>query len=464
MDIADFPANFRWGAATASYQIEGAFDRDGRGTSIWDTFSKTPGKVANGDTGDVACDHFHRFRDDVAIMKELGLQSYRFSIAWPRLFPNGDKQRENRGFDFYNDLIDELLDAGIEPVATLYHWDLPQPLEDAGGWANRKIVEDFKYYAEQCVLAFGDRVKTWFTLNEPWVFGWLGYGAGVHAPGKQDRELGLASAYHTALTHGVATRAMRAIRPDLKIGIACNMTTYRVEDESDELQNQAKQLFDGHINRWWLDALTKGEFPHELVEIYGDRLEKLRQPGDAELLKVQTDLLGINYYSDSFITPPTDEDTSPSEGHVFPWDLRSGSKTPGPLTDMGWPITPDGLFELLVRISQDWPEIPELVISENGAAYGDQPDENGLVHDARRESYLKQHVEAVGRAISSGAPVTHYLHWSLLDNFEWAEGYEKRFGLVHVDFETQQRTIKESAKTYASIIAEHSKRGVGVGR
>lgn len=462
MNTQDFPANFHWGAATASYQIEGAFDEDGRGTSIWDTFSKTPGKVAGADNGDVACDHYHRFREDIAIMKELGLQQYRFSIAWPRLFPQGDQVREDRGFAFYNELIDALLEAGIEPIATLYHWDLPQPLEDAGGWANRGIVEAFEFYAAECVKAFGDRVKTWFTVNEPWVFSWLGYGAGVHAPGKTDKDAALAAAYHTALAHGVAARAMRKVRADIKVGLACNMTTYRVENESDENQQQAKQLFDAHINRWWLDALTTGDFPAVLVALYGERLAKLRQPGDSALLKVQTDLLGINYYSDSFITAPTDSDTPPSEGNLFPWSLRSGSNVPGPLTDMGWPITPDGLFELLVRIAQDWPEVPELVISENGAAYDDGPGPDGLVHDQRRQDYLESHIAAVGRAIASGAPVTSYLCWSLLDNFEWAEGYAKRFGLVHIDFETQQRTVKESARAYAAIIAEHAKSGVGI--
>lgn len=455
VQLENFPSDFKWGAATASFQIEGATGKDGRGPSVWDTFCSVPGNVANFDNGEIACDHYHRIDQDVALMKQLGLQSYRFSIAWPRLFPAGDSVREERGFAFYNKLIDALLAADIEPVATIYHWDLPQALQDDGGWANRKIVDAFAQYAVATVEAFGDRVKSFITLNEPWVFGYLGYGAGIHAPGVKDSQQALAVAHHTALAHGVATRAIRAVRNDVRVGISLNMTNFRVTQPGNDQLNQLQQLMDSHQNRWWLDAITAGTYPANLVEYLGQDLAKLIQPGDMDLVKVPTDFLGINYYCDNFISPAAPDAKPMSDFGVFPFHFTSDGSSAGPHTDMGWPITPDGFYDLLVRIKNDWPQITDIQISENGAAYDDAPDASGKVADVRRTEYLLSHLDAMGRAIAAGAPVTHYFAWSLLDNFEWAEGYAKRFGLIYVDFNTQQRFVKDSAHAYAAIISNH---------
>ena len=452
-----FPPEFKWGVATASYQIEGAAEADGRGASIWDTFSRTPGKVWQGHTGDVACDHYHRYPQDVALMRELGIQSYRFSVAWPRLFPNGGSTPEPRGFAFYDRLVDELLSAGITPMATLYHWDLPQALQDQGGWANRDIAFRFAEYAQQTVAKLGDRIDTWLTLNEPWCVTWLGYMSGVHAPGIQSLESAVAAAHHTALAHGLATRAIRAVSPSARVGIALNMTNYRVDDGTNEELNELAALMDSHVNRWWIDAFLTGKYPENLVSFYGDLLGRVMQSDDASILQVQTDLLGINYYSDSFLSTPTAQDRPMSEGGLFPFSQRSGGAVPQPQTAMGWPITPNGLFDLLVRISRDWPGIGDMSITENGAAFDDVLTPDGFVADHDRVAYLERHIESVGRAIERGVPVSSYHAWSFLDNYEWAEGYNKRFGLVYVDYETQQRIPKLSAEAYRSLILAHAK-------
>ena len=451
--MSKFPQDFKWGVATSSYQIEGATNVDGRGESIWDRFCATEGKVANGENGDIAYDHYNLFAEDVALMKSLGVSTYRFSLAWPRLFPNGDKQREQRGFDFYNRLIDELIANDITPVITLYHWDLPQTLEDKGGWVNREIVYDFAFYAGEAVQAFSDRVKEWITINEPWCVSWLGYMIGVHAPGVKNLDSALAAAHHTALAHAEATRVMKAIDPSVKTGIALNMTTYRIEDESDPELAELGDLMDAQLNRWWIDAFLNGRYPKSIAEFHKERLADIVQPGDLQKLKVQTDYLAVNYYSDSFIGLPRESDGPMSEGGLFPFPHRSNGTPPEPYTDMGWPITPVGLEDLLVRISEDWPDISEIVISENGAAYDDEPNAAGDVEDDRRIDYLVGHLDAASRAIERGAPLTGYYAWSLMDNFEWAEGYSKRFGIIHVDFTTLKRTIKNSGKTYAAIIA-----------
>ena len=453
--MENFPANFRWGVATSSYQIEGAAHEDGRGTSIWDTFAATPGKVINGENGDVACDHYHRFPEDIAVMKSMGIQSYRFSMAWPRMFPNGDHRREQRGFDFYNRLIDGLLEAGIEPLATLYHWDMPQALQDEGGWANRNTVHAFADYAASAAVAFGDRVTDWITLNEPWCVTWLGYMSGVHAPGVQDLDSAIAAAHHTALAHGIATRAMRAERSNIRTGIAANMTNYRVDDPSNSELMVLQGLMDSHLNRWWIDAFSTGQYPQNLVDLYGEKLQRVMKPGDERLLKVDSEILGVNYYSDSFLGTPDPEDKPMIEGGLFPFPQRASGRTPEPRTDMGWPVTPEGLGELVLRIARDWPHIDDIRITENGAAYPEGPDADGDVADDRRVEYLKSHIDSLGRAIAEGAPVRQYFAWSLMDNYEWAEGYEKRFGLVHVDFQTQKRTVKRSGIAYNSIIAAH---------
>lgn len=454
--MKNFPLDFNWGVATSSYQIEGAAFEDGRGESIWDRFCATPGKVANSENGAVACDHYHRYSEDIAIMKEIGVNTYRFSISWPRLFPKGDGQREQRGFDFYGRLIDELLDNGIKPLPTLYHWDLPQALQDKGGWANRDIVSSFADYAAAVVAEYGDRVNEWLTINEPWCVTWLGYMNGVHAPGIKDLDSALAAAHHTALAHAEATRAMRAVRPGISSGIALNMTNYVVEDPLDSELSELAKLMDGQLNRWWLDAQTTGRYPDNLVTFYGERLEKIIQPGDEVLLKIDSEILGINYYSDSFIGLPKPGDGPISDGGLFPFPQRMNGDSPAPHTDMGWPITPDGLEDLLLRVWSDWPNFDNIAITENGAAYDDGPNSNGEIEDLRRTQYLTAHLEAAASAIEKGAPLKSYYAWSLMDNFEWAEGYDKRFGLVYVDFKTLKRTIKNSGKVYGSIISANS--------
>ncbi|MEY3845840.1 MAG: hypothetical protein RJA66_107 [Actinomycetota bacterium] len=452
-----FPKDFNWGVATSSYQIEGAAFEDGRGESIWDRFCATPGKVANAENGLVACDHYHRIEEDVQIMKKLGVTTYRFSIAWPRLFPKGDEVREERGFDFYDRLINELLENGIKPVPTLYHWDLPQPLQDKGGWANRETVDAFAKYAAAAVEAYGDRVHEWITLNEPWCVTWLGYMSGVHAPGVQNLDDAMAAAHHTALAHAEATRAMREVRDDLRIGLALNMTTYRIEDESDKDLAELGELLDAQLNRWWIEAFLKGSYPESLMTFHEARLAKIIQPGDLAKLKVQTDFLGVNYYSDAFVGLPRPEDKPLVEEGLFPFPHRMNGSAPEPHTDMGWPVTPQGLEELLLRIAIEWPEIEDIAITENGAAYDYEPDETGEVNDVRRVEYLLSHLAAAGRAIQKGAPLKSYYAWSLMDNFEWAEGYNKRFGLVHVNFKTLERTIKNSGVAYSQVIAASSR-------
>lgn len=449
-----FPEGFNWGSATASYQVEGAFDVGGRSASIWDTFSKTPGKVVRGDTGDVACDHYNRYQEDIQIMKDLGMQTYRFSIAWPRIMPNGTGEVNQEGIDFYNRLIDGLLEAGIQPTATLYHWDLPQVLQDKGGWANRDIVQQFADYATVCAEAFGDRVANWITINEPWCVTWLGNFWGVHAPGLKNLDTSIAVAHHTALAHAEATRALREVRPEIRSGITLNMTNYRVSDESNTDLLQLRDYWDSNINRWWIDAQLHGTYPQNLVEFYGDKLAKVVLPGDMEKLKIDSEFLGVNYYSDSFLNTPTAEQVEKNEG-TFVFPINSDGTSPAPHTDMGWPITPEGLGDLLIRIHNSWPEISEIAITENGVAYDDEPDEQGVVNDQRRVDYLLSHLESVSRAIDAGSPVKSYYYWSLMDNFEWAEGYAKRFGIVHINFETLQRTPKLSAQVYSRVIASN---------
>ena len=452
-----FPNNFTWGAATASYQIEGASQEDGRGPSVWDTFAATPGKVFNGDNGDVACDHYHRVPEDIALMKDMGIDSYRFSIAWPRLAPQGDARREQRGYDFYSRLIDQLLEAGIKPLPTMYHWDLPQALQDKGGWANRDTAYRFAVYATDLAEAYSDRVDKWITFNEPWCFTWLGYMSGVHAPGVQDLDQAIAAAHHSALAHAEGIRAFRSIDPDVIIGQTLNMTNYIVSDPTDPELMELASLQDAHINRWWIEAEQTGHYPQSLVDYYGERLQRVLLPGDEKLLKIDTDFLGINYYSDAFISTPGPDDKRAMDGGPHPFPQRASGKVPGPTTDMGWPITPEGIKNLLVRINRDWPQIKSLAVTENGAAY-DYPVENGEVNDHRRVAYLTSHLEQLSEAIDLGVPLDSYFAWSLLDNYEWAEGYRKRFGLVHVDFETQERIPKLSAKVYKDIVATNGSR------
>lgn len=447
-----FPPGFLWGAATSSYQIEGAATIDGRGPSIWDTFSKSPGKVANGDTGDVANDHYHRYPHDIALMKELGLQAYRFSFAWPRMFPKGDGAREERGFAFYDRLIDSLLAAGIEPLATLYHWDLPQALQDKGGWVNRDIVDYFADYSTAVVEAFGDRIKKFSPINEPWVVAWLGYGIGIHAPGIKDRSSAFAAAHHTVLTHAASTLAMRAVRSDILTGPVLNQANYLPDDADDPFQKHTADLLDAVQNRFWMDAFMHGTYPKILLDSFADELGAVIKDGDLESATVKNDFIGINFYFDSRVGPAVDGlDQWHSISSLF--GLASDESPRGPLTDMGWPLTPDGLEKLLVRWHiEHGTTLPDLFVTENGVAYDDGPDGSGRVMDQRRIDYLQTHLRAIANAIAQGSPVKGYYQWSLMDNFEWALGYEKRFGIIHVDFDTQVRTIKDSGYWYRDQI------------
>jgi beta-glucosidase len=392
-------------------------------------------------------------------MKDLGISAYRFSIAWPRLFPQGDSVREERGFDFYNRLIDALIAADIEPMVTLYHWDLPQALEDKGGWANRSIVDAFALYATACAEAFGDRITTWITLNEPWCVSWLGYSNGVHAPGKKDFNLAIAASHHTALAHSAATHAIRKVRPHAIVGLTVNMNNIHNESPQDPEVVSYADLNDANLNRWWIDAFSTGIYPEALVKTYGSRLDGILLDGDKDLLKVKTDFLGINYYCDGFVRSPRPEDKPAIEGGFMPFPQRVDGSAPtelmSNLTAMGWVVTPEGLGNLVQRVHKDWPEIPYIVITENGSAY-DDVKVNGEVDDQKRTAYLQAHLQSLQSAVNDGAPVRGYFAWSLLDNFEWAEGYAKRFGLVYVDYKTQERTPKSSFKKYKEIIAANS--------
>jgi len=443
-----FPDGFIWGAATASYQIEGAAREDGRGPSIWDTFSRTPGKVFAGHTGDVACDHYHRHTDDVALMAGLGLSSYRFSIAWPRVQPDGTGPVNVRGLDFYDRLADELLAHGIDPVVTLYHWDLPQTLEDRGGWTVRETAEAFAEYAQIVHGRLGDRVATWTTLNEPWCSAYLGYGSGVHAPGRQDPAEAFAAVHHLLLGHGLATQALRAAGART-ISITLNPAAVFPVDPGNAGDLEAVRIIDGLSNRIFFDPLLRGHYPADMLEHLA-RFTDLSHIADGDLATISTpiDLLGVNFYRPSYVSArpgaPGSPDNPGSEGIAF-------QSPAGPVTDMNWLIEPSGLTRLLERIHRDYPGTP-LLITENGAAYPDGPAEDGDVHDTLRIEYLDGHLRACHDALAAGVDLRGYFVWSLMDNFEWAEGYAKRFGIVHVDYRTQQRVLKDSAKWYREVI------------
>ncbi|MEU9011529.1 GH1 family beta-glucosidase [Streptomyces sp. NPDC048479] len=445
-----FPAGFRWGTATAAYQIEGAAAEDGRTPSIWDTFSRAPGKVRNGDTGDIAADHYHRMREDVGLMKQLGVTDYRFSVAWPRVQPTGRGPAVQKGLDFYRRLTDELLEAGIRPVATLYHWDLPQELEDAGGWPQRETAERFGEYAGIMADAVGDRVRTWTTLNEPWCAAFLGYGSGVHAPGRTSASASLRAAHHFNLAHGWAAQTLHAALPSTsEISLTLNLHAVRPLTDSEGDRDAARRI-DAVGNRIFLDPVFHGRLPEDLVHDTATVTDwAFVQDGDLDIISTPIDSLGINYYSPTVVGAGSSDSPSPwagAEQHV------RFLPAPGPRTAMDWPVDADGLHELLIRLRDELPGVP-LVITENGAAYDDYADPSGAVHDPERVAYLRSHLAAVHRAIEDGADVRGYFLWSLLDNFEWAYGYSKRFGIVHVDFATQRRTFKDSARWYADVIA-----------
>jgi beta-glucosidase len=437
IDPSSFPADFVWGAATASYQIEGATHEDGRGESVWDRFSATPGKVRGGDTGAVACDFYHRFGDDVSLMKELGLDAFRFSIAWPRVFPEGRGSVNEKGLDFYDRLVDELLGAGIQPFATLFHWDTPQALEDEGGWRERATAEAFVEYAEVVAARLGDRVGHWITHNEPWVYAWVGNAWGLHAPGRTSEADAVAVAHHLLLSHGWAVEAIRRAAPDACVGITLNLAQVYPATEAPEDEAAAYRR-DGECNRWFLDPIFRGSYPVDLL----DRNELVAShvhDGDLQAAAAPLDFLGINNYSRFIVAAGAD-----------------GPKTVGnpeaQHTDMGWEVYPDGLHDVLVRVARDY-EPAAIYITENGAAFPDVRVHDGAVHDVERTAYLDSYIGAAGRAIGNGAPVKGYFVWSLLDNFEWGFGYSKRFGIVYVDFPTLERVPKDSFYWYRDLLA-----------
>ena len=441
MAAITFPNKFIWGAATAAYQIEGAWEADGKGESIWDRFSHTPGKVYNNDNGDVACDHYHRWRDDIALMRELGLQAYRFSIAWPRILPEGTGTVNQAGLDFYDRLVDGLLEAGITPFATLYHWDLPQVLQDEGGWANRASVAAFTNYADIVSRRLGDRVKNWITHNEPWCTSFLGNHLGVHAPGLLEGP-SLAVAHHVLMSHGAAVPVLRANSAGADVGITLNFApAYPASDSAED--QAAAQRHDGFFNLWFLDPLYGRGYPEDMLALYGPMLPDIHAD-DLATIAVPTDFLGVNYYNRAVIK---DDPTA--------LPLRTGFVLPeGEYTAMNWEVYPDALRALLVRIARDYTP-SKLYITENGAAYDDTLSPDGAIHDEQRTRYLASHLAAVHAAIGEGAPLAGYFAWSLMDNFEWAEGYNKRFGIVHVDYETQQRTPKDSARFFSAAIEQN---------
>ena len=456
-----FPDGFVWGAATAAYQIEGAVAEDGRTPSIWDTFSHTPGKVRDGDTGDVADDHYHRFHSDVALMAELGLKAYRFSVAWPRITPHVTAESigpvNDAGLAFYSALVDELLAAGIAPTVTLYHWDLPQALEDAGGWTNRATADRFGEYAAIVAAALGDRVELFSTLNEPFCSSYLGYGSGVHAPGRTDGAAALTAVHHLNLAHGRAVAAVRAAAPSARLSITLNLAWVRPESDS-AVDADAARRIDGLANRVFLDPILHGRYPADVQTDTAAVTDwSFVQPGDLEVISAPIDVLGVNYYSPTIVRHWTRERPRESadghdDGSARPWIAADDVEFPtqhGPRTAMGWSIDPRGLTEVLLRAAAEQPGL-ELMVTENGAAFADVPDADGRVHDPERVAYLRDHLAAVHDAIAAGAPVSAYYVWSLLDNFEWAHGYSKRFGIVAVDYVTQQRTPKDSAYLYAS--------------
>ncbi|WP_255947269.1 GH1 family beta-glucosidase [Streptomyces odontomachi] len=453
-----FPTGFTWGTATAAYQIEGAATLDGRTPSIWDTYSHTPGKVRNGDTGDVACDHYHRWREDVALMADLGVGAYRFSLSWPRIQPTGRGPAVQKGLDFYRRLVDELLEKGIQPVATLYHWDLPQELEDAGGWPERRTADRFAEYATLAADALGDRVQTWTTLNEPWCSAFLGYGSGVHAPGRTDQVAALRAAHHLNLAHGKAVQALRAALPsDARTSITLNVHHVRPLTDSAADRDAARRI-DAVANRVFTGPLLHGEYPADLLRDTAHLTDwSFVRDGDAALAKQPLDFLGVNYYSPTLVSAASEEASHNSDGHgksaYSPWpgaDQVAFHQPPGATTAMGWAVDPSGMYDLLLRLHTDFPDLP-LIITENGAAFDDYVDPSGEVRDPDRISYLHGHLTAVHRAIEAGVDVRGYFLWSLLDNFEWGYGYSKRFGAVYVDYPTGKRTPKASAGWYSEV-------------
>jgi len=445
---------FVWGVATSAYQIEGAVAEDGRSPSIWDTFCTIPGAIDNGDTGEVACDHYHRWPADIELMRQLEVDAYRFSIAWPRVLPEGRGRVNEKGIGFYDRLVDALLEAGIRPFVTLYHWDLPQVLQDRGGWPNRDTALYLAEFAGVVAARLGDRVADWFTVNEPLCCAWIGHLEGRMAPGERDITRAVPAAHHLLLGHGLATQALRANATlPARVGAVLNLSP--CEPATDDPADLAAAVrADGHTNRWWLDPLYGRGYPEDMVALYG--VEPPVRAGDMETIATPTDHCGLNYYFRQVVTDDPDGPLPYARMVAVPHARQ---------TAMGWEVHPDGLTELLLRLADEY-EVPCIYVTENGSAWPDVVLPEGLVEDKDRTTYLENHIAAALRAARAGAPLAGYFVWSLLDNFEWAYGYAKRFGLVHVDYATQRRTIKLSGLRYAEIIRahrQHASRPVGIG-
>lgn len=461
------PPQLLLGVATAAYQIEGATHRDGRADSIWDAFSRVPGAVVGGESGERACEHYDRYRDDVALMRELGVQVYRFSTSWARVQPDG-RTANPAGLDFYRRLTDELLEAGITPWLTLYHWDLPQALQEAGGWPARDTALRFADYAAEVHAALGDRIQHWTSLNEPWCSAFLGYLSGEHAPGEQNAQRSLDAAHHLLLGHGLATQRLRSLDASLDLGITLNMTVADPVDPHDPADLDAARRIDAQHNRLFLDPIFRGAYPADLVDDLAARgLHLPVQEGDLAAIATPIDALGVNYYHGDAVSahPPAAAPLSsaaPSERPKrSPFPAGDGIFTHPrglPVTAMGWEVQPEGLTRLLRRIDAEYtrPAGVVLYVTENGAAYTDVPDAEGFVDDIERAEFVRLHIDAVVDAIEAGVDVRGYFYWSLLDNFEWAWGYDKRFGLVRVDYDSQSRTVKRSGRLYQAMIAGRS--------
>lgn len=455
-----------WGAATAAAQIEGAAHDDGKLDSIWDHFARTPGNIAGGDTPARAVDHYRRMPDDVALMRELGLDSYRFSVSWARVKP-GDVAPNPAGLQFYDHLVDELLEAGILPWLTLYHWDLPQAVEETGGWANRDTADRFVDYALLVHETLGDRVTHWTTFNEPLCSSLIGYAGGEHAPGRQEPRAALAALHHQHLAHGRAVRELRALeqpgRP-LQLGITLNLTNAVPDDPTDPVDIDAARRIDALWNRAFLEPVLLGRYPDDFrQDVAAHDFEALVQPGDLTDIAQRIDFIGVNHYHDDNVsghplppgTPPSLRPTDKPGSSPFVGSEQVTFPSRGlPRTAMDWEVNPDGLRQLLERLGREYPTLPPMYVTENGSAYDDEVGVDGAVHDADRVAYLRAHIDAVAAAIAAGADVRGYFAWSLLDNFEWAWGYAKRFGIVRVDYDTFARTVKDSGRVYAAIIAQ----------
>lgn len=443
MKTFTFPADWQWGTATASYQVEGAWNEDGKGESIWDRFSHEPGRIMNGDTGDVACDQYHRYKEDAAIMRDLGMRGYRFSISWPRIFPDASGTVNQAGVDYYDRLVDALLENGVRPFPTLYHWDLPQWAQDMGGWSNREIIGRFATYAETMVNALGDRVKNWMVFNEPWVFTFLALLYGQHAPGLRDTDHAMKATHIVNLTQAAAMAAMRATGKPEMVGSAYSMTsTYPATDSAEDKAAAERQH--GFANTWFIDPIVKGAYPRAYVDQEQALARMDIRPGDMEAMRSTFDFIGINLYQRAIVA--ASDDTRNIGVRNIPG--------PGPRTAFNWEVWPAGIYQMIKRIDADYGR-PPIFITENGCSYPEGPGADGRVHDPERIAFYEGYVGQVARARDEGCDVRGYYTWTLIDNFEWTMGYSQRFGIVHVDHDTQKRTIKDSGYWFQDLIKKN---------